>query len=142
MRVRLPGVLMMAIFVIGAAAPLSAHHGFGVEFDANNCMDLKGTLTGITWENPHAYFDMDAKDADGKMQSWHMEMVTPNALKRTGTTQQDFLDNIGKPISARVCLAKGGVQHRGAASYLALADGQIRLVGQSVERRPDEEKHF
>ena len=142
MRARLAGVLMAIFVVIGGAVPAVAHHGFGVEFDVNNCMDLKGTLTAIKWENPHAYFDMAAKDADGKMQSWHMEMVTPNALKRTGTTQQDFLDNIGKPISARVCLAKGGVQHRGAASYLALADGQIRLVGQSVERRPDEDKHF
>jgi hypothetical protein len=142
MRVRLPGVLMAVFVVIGGAVPVFAHHGFGVEFDVNNCMDLKGTLTGITWENPHAYFDMDAKDADGKMQSWHMEMVTPNALKRTGSTKQVFLENIGKPIAARVCLAKGGVQHRGAASYLALADGQIRLVGQGVERRADEDKHF
>jgi hypothetical protein len=133
---------MLAIFVIGAAVPVFAHHGFGVEFDVNNCLDLKGTLTGIQWENPHAYFDMDAKDADGNMQSWHMEMVTPNALKRTGTTKQDFLDNIGKPIAARVCLAKGGKLHRGASSYLALADGQIRLVGQPVERRADELKHF
>jgi Family of unknown function (DUF6152) len=141
MRVKFPGVVM-AILVIGAAVPVFAHHGFGVEFDVNNCMDLKGTLTGITWENPHAYFDMDAKDADGKMQSWHLEMVTPNALKRTGSTKQVFLDNVGKPINARVCLAKGSNQHRGAASYLALADGQIRLVGQGVERRSDEEKHF
>ncbi len=141
MRVKLPGVLM-AVFFIGAAVPVFAHHGFGVEFDINNCMDLKGTLTGITWENPHAYFDMEANDADGKMQSWHMEMVTPNALKRTGSTKEVFLDNIGKPVAARVCLAKGGKEHRGAASYLALADGQIRLVGQSVEHRRDEDKHF
>jgi hypothetical protein len=142
MRVRLPGVLVAVFVVIGGAVPLFAHHGFGVEFDVNNCMDLKGTLTGLTWENPHAYFDMDAKDAAGKMQSWHLEMVTPNALKRTGTTKEDFLGNIGKPINARVCLAKGGVEHRGAASYLALADGLIRLVGQGVERRSDEDKHF
>jgi len=141
MRVKFQGVLM-AILVIGAAVPVFAHHGFGVEFDVNNCLDLKGTLTGITWENPHAYFDMDAKDADGKMQSWHLEMVTPNALKRTGSTKQVFLDNIGKPINARVCLAKTSNQHRGAASYLALADGQIRLVGQGVERRSDDQKHF
>lgn len=140
MKAKLPGILM-ALFVLGAAAPVFAHHGFGVEFDATKCADLSGVLTGITWENPHAYFDMDVAGADGKVASWHVEMVTPNALKRTGTSKQDFISNYGKTINARVCPAKGG-DNRGAATYLALSDGAIRLVGQQVERRSDAEKHF
>jgi hypothetical protein len=140
MKAKLPGVLM-ALFVLGAAVPAFAHHGFGVEFDSSKCMDLKGTLTGLKWENPHAYFDMDVKNPNGKVVTWHLEMVTPNALKRTGTTKADFENNMGKPISARACPAKGG-ENRGAASYLALSDGLIRLVGQQVERRSDADKHF
>lgn len=140
MKAKLPGILM-ALFVVGAAIPAFAHHGFGVEYDGTKCMDLKGTLTGVIWENPHAYFDIDVKGPDGKAVSWHVEMVTPNALKRTGTTKQDFEANFGKVINARVCPAKGG-ENRGAATYLALSDGQIRLVGQQVERRSDAEKHF
>jgi hypothetical protein len=42
-------------------------------------MDLKGALTGVTWENPHAYFDMDVPGADGKVVKWHLEMVTCGA---------------------------------------------------------------
>ena len=140
MKVKLPGILM-ALFVMGAVVPAFAHHGFGVEFDDTKCLDLKGTLTGITWENPHAYFDMAVKNPDGTMVTWHLEMVTPNALKRTGTTKADFENNFGKPINARACPAKGG-NNRGAASYLALSDGLIRLVGQQVERRADADKHF
>ena len=140
MKAKLPGILM-ALFVLGAATPLFAHHGFGVEFDASKCADLKGTLTNITWENPHAYFDMDVTNPDGKVVTWHLEMVTPNALKRTGSTKEVFLANIGKTINARECPAKGG-ENRGAASYLALSDGLIRLVGQQVERRSDADKHF
>jgi hypothetical protein len=140
MKAKLPGILM-ALFVLGAVVPAFAHHGFGVEFDGSKCADLKGTLTGITWENPHAYFDMAVKNPDGTVVTWHLEMVTPNALKRTGTTKQDFENNFGKPISARECPAKGG-ENRGAASYLALSDGLIRLVGQQVERRSDADKHF
>jgi Family of unknown function (DUF6152) len=139
MRVKLG--IVMTLVVLGAAAPAFAHHGFGVEFDANKCMDLKGTLTAIQWENPHAYFDMDVKGADGKAVTWHLEMVTPNALKRTGTTKEDFLANIGKTINARMCQSKVG-DTRGAASYIALSDGLVRLVGQQVERRPDADKHF
>jgi hypothetical protein len=31
---------------------------------------MKGTLTGVDWENPHAYFHLDVKGADGKTESW------------------------------------------------------------------------
>jgi hypothetical protein len=124
----------MAVFaLLGSGVPAFAHHGFSVEFDANKCLDLKGTLTGIDWENPHAYFHMDVKNADGKTDSWSLEMITPNALKRNGTTRQDFTNNIGKPMAARACPTKaGGTEHRGAAEFLELSDGQVRITGQLV----------
>jgi hypothetical protein len=143
MRVKLPGALMAVFALLGGGISAFAHHGFTVEFDATKCMDLKGTLSGIDWENPHAYLHMDVKDADGTTHTWSLEMVTPNALKRNGTTRQDFLENVGKPIAARACPTKtGGTPYRGAASYLALADGLIRPVGQQVEQRAPEQRHF
>ena len=80
MKVVLSAALVLALAILVVAVPASAHHGFSVEFDANKCMDLKGTLTNVQWENPHAYLDMDVKNAEGKVISWHLEMVTPNAL--------------------------------------------------------------
>ena len=140
MRVRLPGVLT-AVCILGAAVPASAHHAFGVQFDATKCMDLKGTLVGLQWENPHAYIDVEVKDADGTAAKWHLEMVTPNALKRTGSPRVVWESNMGKIINVRACEAFAG-GNVGAASYLALSDGLIRLVGQGVERRADEDKRF
>src|ERR1700758_2935196 len=62
-----PTSLVIAVFAICVGvAPAVAHHGFSVEFDGSKCMDLKGTLTGLDWDNPHAYVHMDVKDADGK----------------------------------------------------------------------------
>ena len=136
MRVKLPGILAAVFALLGAAVPAFAHHGFAVEFDGKKCMDLKGTLTGLDWDNPHAYLHMDVKDADGQTHSWSLEMVTPNALKRNGTTRQDFLDNMGKTINVRACPTKaGGTPYRGAAGYLALSDGVVRPVGQ-IQRGP------
>jgi len=135
MRVKLLGGLMTVLTVLGAAAPTFAHHGFGVEFDGSKCADLKGTLSGIDWENPHAYLQIDVKDASGKVASWHLEMITPNALKRNGTTRQDFMNNMGKVANARYCPAKaGGGENRGAAEFIKLADGIVRIVGQVPER--------
>jgi hypothetical protein len=128
-----PAVLMAGLAAVIAAAPASAHHGFAVEFDASKCMDVAGTLTAIDWQNPHAYFHMDIKGADGKTESWTFEMLSVVAMRRAGTDKQDFLDNIGKPITARVCPSKNGSPNRGAAESLKLPDGRVRVVGQYVE---------
>jgi len=143
MKFVLSGALLAAVALFGTSAPIFAHHGFGVEFDASKCMDLKGTLTDIDWENPHAYVHLDVKGTDGKTEPWRLEMITPNALKRNGTTRQDFLSNMGKPMAARACPAKaGGTQYRGAAEFIELADGQIRVTGQLVEKITPDKFHF
>jgi hypothetical protein len=136
MTVRLAGVGVAVCCLLSVAGSASAHHGFNVEFDATKCLDLKGTLTGVIWDNPHAYLDMDVKDASGKAVPWHLEMITPNALKRNGTTRQDFAANMGKEMNARACPAKvaSDGDQRGAAEYIKLADGILRIVGQLPER--------
>ena len=136
-----PSIFFGVLFVLGLGTPAFAHHGFNVEFDSSKCMNLKGTLTGIQWENPHAYFDMAVKNPDGATVTWHLEMVTPNALKRTGTTKEDFKSNMGKTINAFACPAKSG-ENRGAAGYIALSEGLIRLVGQIQGQKSDADKHF
>ena len=121
------------------AVPSYAHHSFAAEFDANKCADFTGTLTGIEWQNPHGYFHMDVKNASGGTDSWSFEMVSLITLKRSGTSRRDFLDNIGKPVAVRGCLAKNGVEFQAAAETIKLSDGKLRVVGQEVEKggRPD-----
>jgi hypothetical protein len=141
MKCKLAGVLVSVLVLLGTAVSTFAHHGYGTEFDGTKCMDLKGTLSGIKWENPHAYFDMDVKNAKGDTANWHVELITPNALKRNGTTREDFLTNVGKAMVARVCPAKPEFgENRGAAEYIKLADGIIRTVGQLPERGITPEK--
>jgi hypothetical protein len=133
-------VLVAVLALLGGAISTFAHHGFGVEFDGTKCADLKGTLSGIDWENPHAYVQIDVKGADGKVVQWHLEMITPNALKRNGTTRQDFTNNMGKVANARYCPARVGGESRGAAEYIKLADGILRIVGQIPERNMTPDK--
>lgn len=140
MRAKFLGVWVAVLALLGAAAPVLSHHGFGVEFDGEKCADLKGTLSGITWENPHAYLQIDATGTDGKVVQWRLEMITPNALKRNGTTRQDFLNNMGKVANARYCPARVGGDSRGAAEYIKLADGILRIVGQIPERNMTPDK--
>ena len=132
-RFQLFGVLPIVIGLLFLAAPSYAHHSFAAEFDSTKCMDFNGTLTGIEWQNPHGYFHVDVKNASGGVDSWAFQTVSLITLKRSGTSRRDFLDNVGKPVYVRGCLAKNGAKFRAAAETIKLSDGQLRIVGQEVE---------
>ena len=124
--------------ILGAAATAgvlltvsaSAHHSVSSEFDTRNCRDFTGTLTSLSWQNPHLHFFMDIKDASGKVESWSFQGYSTLTMTRAGTSRQDFLDNVGKEITVRGCLARSGTEHKAAAGTLKLSDGRLRQVGQ------------
>ncbi len=137
------GVLMGLFALFFATVPAFAHHGYATEFDATKCIDLKGTLSGVEWENPHAFFHMDVKYLDGKVNTWRLETISPNSLKRSGTTREDVLNNVGKPAVARICPTKaGGTPYKGTAEFFRLGDGLLRIVGQNIENLTPEQLHF
>jgi hypothetical protein len=50
---------------------------------------------------------------------------------------------VGKPIAVPACPTKAGrTQYRGSAEFLEMVDGQIRIVGQLVEKIAPEQFHF
>ena len=78
-------VLIAALLAV--AAPLFAHHGRGATYDMKKEVTLKGTVTEVAWRNPHVAIYMDVKDATAKSAKWHLELLTPNAMKRNGTSR-------------------------------------------------------
>lgn len=126
--------LFAAMFTISGlllfAGSSSAHHSFAAEFDANNCKEFTGTLTKVDWQNPHAWFYVDIKDPDGKVQNWSFQTYSLITLKRSGTELSDFQKNIGKTVTLRGCLARNGTPNKGAAGTLKFEDGKLRQVGQ------------
>src|SRR3989449_5921995 len=112
------------------AGSSAAHHSFAAEFDANNCRDFTGILTKIDWQNPHGYFYVDIKDAGGKVESWSFQTYALITLKRAGIERQFFVENIGKEMWVRGCLAKNGRPNYAAAGLLKASDGVLRQVGQ------------
>jgi Family of unknown function (DUF6152) len=125
------GVAALAACVLLAASPSLAHHSFAAEFDAAKCQEWTGTLTKVEWTNPHGFFHVDIKDAEGKVQNWSFQTYALITLRRAGTSLQLFNANIGKEVWVRGCLAKNGKQNYAAAGSLKFAsDGVLRQMGQ------------
>jgi hypothetical protein len=120
-----------AALALWLAAPAFAHHSFAAEFDAGKCQDFTGTLTKVEWANPHGFFYMDIKGPDGKVNNWSFQTYALITLRRAGTTRELFLDNVGKEVWVRGCLARNGREHYAAAGTLKFAsDGILRQMGQ------------
>jgi len=121
-------VMICGLFLL--AAPSSAHHSFAAEYDSKNCRDFTGTLTKLDWQSPHPYFFVDIKDTSGKVENWSFQTYAPITLRRNGTDRQVFIENMGKDVWVRGCLAKNGKQRYAAAGTLKFSDGVLRQVGQ------------
>ena len=128
MRIPLAVVLVAAALLPPPSA--SAHHSFAAEWDGKKCREFTGTLTKLDWQNPHPYFFVDVKDENGKVENWSFQAYSPVTLRRNGTDRQLFLDNIGKEVWVRGCVAKNGTPRAAAAGTLKFSDGELRQVGQ------------
>jgi len=72
------------------AASAVAHHSFAAEFDIEKPIELRGTLTGMDWVNPHGWLYMDVENSDGTVTNWAVEAGGATQLLRRGLRKTDF----------------------------------------------------
>jgi hypothetical protein len=82
MRTQRRTILITGLLLV--AVPLLAHHSFKVQYDETQPITLKGTITKITWNNPHVLMYLDVKDDEGKVANWSLELASPNGLLSQG----------------------------------------------------------
>jgi hypothetical protein len=130
------GVLIGALMLM-CAATLSAHHSFAAEFDANQPVQLKGTVVKVEWINPHTWIHLDVKKNDGSMERWMIEGGTPNTLLRRGLTKNSLPE--GTEIVVDGYKAKNG-SNRANGRDLTLTDGRKLFLGSSGTGAPRDGK--
>ncbi|MGH9241273.1 MAG: DUF6152 family protein [Vicinamibacterales bacterium] len=118
-------ILLLTAMV--CAAPASAHHSFGVYFDADKPVKLSGVVTRVDWRNPHTHLYLDVKDESGKVVNWTLEGYPPNVLARTGW-KKDVTVKPGDTISVFGWRARDGSPSAHLREAM-LADGKRLFFG-------------
>jgi hypothetical protein len=134
MRVKL-SVAVGCVGMLMAITPLAAHHSFAAEFDANQPITLKGTLTKMEWVNPHGWLYIDVKGDDGKVVNWGIEAGAPNALLRRGLRKTDFQPGLELVVTG--FRAKNG-SHTANGRTVMFPDGREFFAGSSGTGAPND----
>ena len=131
------GFLGGAMVLAGIHSSAMAHHSFSAEFDADQPVTLKGTITRMEWINPHSWIHVDVRNDDGTVEAWMIEGGTPNTLIRRGFTMDNV--KVGTEITVEGFRARNG-SNRANGADLILPDGTRLFMGSRGTGAPGDEE--
>ena len=126
-------VVGVCAWMVGTAVPVTAHHAFAAEFDADSPVEFSGKVTKVEWVNPHVWIHLDVTLDDGTMEGWAFEAGTPNVLFRRGFTRDSLLP--GTDVSVDGYQAKDGT-NRANGRDITFVDGTKMFLGSSGTGAP------
>ena len=123
MKLKLLVSCALVVSLVMVCVPVFAHHGSRVSYDLDKAVTMKGTVTSLSWQNPHVFLSCDVKDDAGNVTKWGAEMAeNPRQMSIRGWTR-DTLKS-GDQITLTVFPSKAGAP-RGLLSKLVLNDKMI-----------------
>ena len=75
----------VCLLLASAALPVSAHHSWPVDF--SRLVTVKGTVTDVTWANPHPMFNLEVRSDEGTIEKWLIGGPAINRLEAKGWTK-------------------------------------------------------
>src|SRR5258708_5289931 len=117
-------ILIMA----SAALPLWAHHSWPV--NSSRLVTVNGTVTDVTWGNPHPMITLEVRTGDGGIEKWLVGGPAINRMEANGWTKTtvkagDAITGIGYQFADGQKIIR--------LERVVLADGkELRLYGRQA----------
>ena len=105
MRVKI-GMLVAGVVLLLSGTRMFAHHSTAAEFEEEKNITVKGTVSKVEWQNPHARFYVDVVGDNKAVTTWSFELASPNSLSRGGWGRHTL--NIGDMVTATGAPARSG----------------------------------
>jgi hypothetical protein len=122
--------LLTVALAAALALPLAAHHSFNAEYDDTKPVSVTGVVTKVEWQNPHVWFYVDEKAADGSIVHWAFSGGAPGQLMRRGVTHDVI--KVGMTVVVKGSRAKDG-SNNAYGNSVTFADGrQVFTAGTEV----------
>ena len=115
----------MFIVLIAFSCQVQAHHG-NAAFDTSKRINIKGTVVGWLWANPHCVLTFDAKNDQGNVIHWAGEATSPSDMTKNGWSKN--LLHPGDEVTVTLTPAKNG-RPIGRIEKVVLADGRALSSG-------------
>jgi hypothetical protein len=133
MRPIVPCAALAAVILALQVIPATAHHSFATVYDSSKSITLSGTVTKIDWKNPHVYYFIDVKGADGKVTNYAVEGGTPNQLFRQGWRKDSL--KVGDMVKVLAYPSRNG-SNRVNGRQTTLPDGRKVFSGSPDDGGP------
>jgi hypothetical protein len=126
-------VLLVTVGLLASSTPALAHHAFSAEFDAEQPVEVKGTVTKFELVNPHSWIWVDVKEQNGTLSKWGFEFGAPFSLKEKGITKSSIV--AGTEITLKGYRSKSG-KNLGYAVTGTTSDGHTFQANNAVDAPP------
>lgn len=117
------------------AVPVLAHHSFAAEYDDTKPVKFSGVVTKVEWMNPHIWFYVDEKKADGTVTHWAVSGGAPGQLMRRGITK-DVIQR-GMVIDVEGYRAKDGSDNANGIKVTFPDGRQVFTASQESDSKRD-----
>ena len=131
MRTRLTALTLGLL--VATSSFLLAHHSFSAEYDSNQPVKVTGTVTRVDWQNPHIWFFVDVKDAQGKVTNWGFSGGPPGVLQRRGISRDSL--KTGDVVVVEGFRARDG-SNNASGGKVTFADGRSVFTASNEDRAP------
>ncbi len=107
-------------FLLTVPLAVSAHHSAAFNY-SEETTTLEGTVTEVTWVNPHGTLVLEVTNADGTTDRWLVEFLARIALERQGFDFDSLQNGVAAKITGRIGFRERQLRFQEAE----LEDGRI-----------------